>query len=108
MTVHEEIVATLSDLAIPLRFQHYSGTQTPYLTFFTYLEQGELYADDGEQTTGVYVQLDLWSEGDYTDLVNQVHERMREAGFLRRSFNDLYETSTNLHHKVMRYFKEVG
>ena len=108
MTVHEEIMAALSDLGIPLRFQHYSGTELPYLTFFTYLEQGEQYYDDEEGITGAYLQLDLWSQGDYAALVDQIHQRMTAAGFLRRSFNDLYEQSTQLHHKVMRYVKEVG
>lgn len=108
MSVNTKVMETLSDLGIPVRFQHYSGTESPYLTFFNYLETGELHADDEEQLTGVYIQLDLWSEGDYADLVSQIHQRMRSAGFLRRSFNDLYEPNTNLHHKVMRYYKEVG
>ena len=106
--MNETVMETLSDLGIPVRFQHYSGTETPYLTFFNYLESGQLHADDEEKLTGIYIQLDLWSEGDYTDLVSQIHNRMTNAGFLRRNFNDLYEQNTNLHHKVMRYYKEVG
>ena len=108
MSVNTKVMEALSDLGIPVRFQHYSGEEKPYITFFNYLESGELFADDEEQLTGVYTQLDLWSEGDYADLVSQIHQRMRSAGFLRRSFSDLYETNTNLHHKVMRYYKEVG
>ena len=108
MSVNARVMEALSDLGIPIRFQHYSGQEKPYLTFFNYLESGELYADDDEMTTGYYTQLDLWSEGDYAELVEQIHTRMTEAGFFRRSFSDLYEQNTNLHHKVMRYYKEVG
>ena len=108
MSVNARVMEALSDLGIPIRFQHYSGQEKPYLTFFNYLESGELYADDDEMITGYYTQLDLWSEGDYAELVEQIHTRMTGAGFLRRSFSDLYEQNTNLHHKVMRYYKEVG
>ncbi len=108
MSGNTGVMGALSDLGIPVRFQHYSGEEKPYVTFFNYLESGELFADDQEKITGYYTQLDLWSEGDYTDLVSQIHQRMTEAGFLRRSFSDLYEQNTNLHHKVMRYYKEVG
>lgn len=108
MNVNTKITEILSDMGIPVRFQHYSGQEKPYLTFFNYLENGELYADDEEKITGYYIQLDLWSESDYADLVSLIHQRMIEAGFLRRSFSDLYEQNINLHHKVMRYYKEVG
>jgi len=44
MSVNARVMEALSDLGIPVRFQHYSGQEKPYLTFFNYLESGELYA----------------------------------------------------------------
>jgi NADPH-dependent glutamate synthase beta subunit-like oxidoreductase len=53
------------------------------------------------------VQVDVWSKGNYTDLVNAVHEKMLAAGFIKQNFYDLYEDDLKIYHKAMRFFKEV-
>lgn len=107
MSINKEVMAALSSLEIPVAFQTYSGGDFPYLTFFTYLEQGQLHSDDRELVTGYYLQLDLWSKQDYTALVETICQQMEQAGFVRQNFYDLYETDLQVYHKVMRYYKEV-
>ena len=107
MSINQEVLTALEDIGVPVRFQTYTGTAHPYITFFTYLDKPEQHADDRELTTGYYVQVDVWSKGDYTALVKTVHERMLTAGFSKLNFYDLYEDDVKTYHKVMRFFKEV-
>ena len=102
-----EILAALKDIGVPVRFQSYGGKEESYITFFTYLDKPELHSDDGELITGNYIQIDVWSKKDYTDLVGGVHQNMIEAGFRKLNFYDLYEDELKVYHKVMRFLKEV-
>ena len=99
------IIDTLKNIGVPVTFQTYSGTATTYITFFNYLENIESYADDEETSTGNYIQIDIWSKGDYTTLVNSVLEALRQAEFQRTYVTEFYENDTKLYHKVIRVFK---
>ena len=107
MSINQDVMEALKDTGVPVSFQTYTGTADAYITFFTYLDKPEQHADDKETITGHYVQVDVWSKGDYTDLVNAVHKRMLVAGFIKQSFYDLYEQDLKIYHKAMRFFKEV-
>ena len=107
MSVNGEVIAALNGIGAPVQFQHYSGDDDPYITFFTYLDKPEQHADDRETITGYYVQVDIWSKGDYTVLVKTVHQRMIDVGYRKQNFYDLYEEDLKIYHKVMRFFKEV-
>ena len=107
MSINQAVMTALKGLGVPVRFQTYTGTADSYITFFTYLEKPEQHADDEERITGYYVQIDVWSKGDNTDLVNAVHEKMMAAGFTKQNFYDLYESDLGIYHKAMRFIKEV-
>ena len=107
MNINQKVMAALQKIGVPVRFQTYTGTADTYITFFTYLDKPEGYADDVEYVNGYYVQVDVWSKGNYTDLVNAVHEKMLAAGFIKQNFYDLYEDDLKIYHKAMRFFKEV-
>ena len=107
MSINKEVLSALKDIQVPVRFQTYTGNEETYITFFTYLDRPEQHADDGEIVTGYYVQIDIWSKGDYTNLSKEVHQSMLAANFTKLNFYDLYESDTRVYHKVMRFFKEV-
>lgn len=107
MSINKDILTALKDIEVPVSFQRYSGEADTYITFFTYLDMPEQHADDGELITGHYVQIDVWSKTDYTDLVETIHQKMLDAGFMKLNFYDLYEQDSNIYHKAMRFFKEV-
>ncbi len=107
MSINQEVITALKDIGVPVSFQTYTGAADTYITFFTYLDKPEQHADDKETIAGHYVQIDVWSKKDYTDLVKAVHEKMLDAGFTKQSFYDLYEDDVKIYHKAMRFFKEV-
>lgn len=97
------VLDSLNPLGVPVAFHEYSGQATTYISFFFYNETPKLNADDTEKVTGYYVQVDVWSKGDYTDLVNQVKNAMTAAGFRKTTAADMYEKDTELYHKALRF-----
>ena len=69
-----------------------------------YLESGEGYEDDEETLTAHYIQVDVWSKVDYTDLVKEVKRFLINAGFTRLNEIDLYEEDTKIYHKGLKFF----
>lgn len=105
--INNLIINTLNPLKIPVSFQKYSGKENTYITFFNYLEQGEQYADNEEKVTGYYIQVDLWSKKDYTQIVKDIENNMKAAGFVRTSAADLFEEDSKIYHKAMRFFINI-
>jgi len=103
MNINKLIKDSLEAISVPTSFQTYSGTATTYITYFCYNEQGELFAENQEIVTGFYVQVDVWSKADYTELAGQVQTAMIAAGFKRTTGADLYERDTKIFHKAMRF-----
>lgn len=95
---------TLKPLNIPVSFQRYTGKADTYITFHDYLTTGEEYEDDNESLTGHYIQLDIWSKTDYTDLVKQVKRLLLNIGFKRLNEIDLYEEDTKIYHKGLKFY----
>ncbi|MBU3100664.1 MULTISPECIES: hypothetical protein [Clostridium] len=102
--INEIIIDSLKALNVPLSFQKYSGKAETYVTFHEYLETGEEYEEDEESLTAHYIQVDVWSKGDYTDLVRKVKNPLIAAGFKRINEVDLYEEDTKIYHKGLKFY----
>jgi hypothetical protein len=107
MNINKEIIEALNDIEIPVSFQTSKNGKYPYITFFTYLDRGTLHSDDKETITGYFIQIDIWSKSDYTQIAKVVHQGMLTANFIKQRYYDLYESDTKVYHKVMRFLKEV-
>jgi len=97
----------LSDILQPTGISvtklRYSGNDTTYITYFNYNEQGEAFAEDIEIATSYYIQVDIWTKDDFTDLYNQALSLMTQAGYYRTYAYELYESDTQLKHKIVRF-----
>ncbi|RQN12489.1 hypothetical protein EHW71_02415 [Clostridium butyricum] len=107
--INKLIIDTLKPIKIPIAFQKYSDKSENYITFHEYLAAGEEYEDDEETFTAHYIQVDVWSKADYTDVVKNIKELMLKAGFKRLNEIDLYEEDTKIYHKGLKfYYLEEG
>ncbi|MFD2681214.1 hypothetical protein [Bacillus seohaeanensis] len=111
MSLNSLIISTLNSLA-PVAFQKYKGSEDTYITFFEYNQGAAVSADDDETVTRHSIQVDVWSKGDYTDLVKEVKAKMKQVGFTKNYETELYEEEAEdviIYHKVLRfyYFKEA-
>lgn len=84
-------------------FLHASNPKTPYVEYEIYDEFGEEWAENIEVATSYYVQVDIFSYEDYTEIENKVKEKMISADFQRTMAADMYEEDTKLYHKAMRF-----
>ncbi|HFK2719185.1 TPA: hypothetical protein ACG1DY_005037 [Escherichia coli] len=106
MSLNALIINTLNPLGFPVRFLELfkkDGSPDTYITFFEYNQNGNLHADDHEIRSNHYIQVDLFSKEDYTDIVKQVKELLKTVGFTRTFETELFETETEYYHKVIRF-----
>ncbi|ABQ23660.1 hypothetical protein [Clostridium kluyveri] len=82
---------------------NYAGTADPYIVWFIYNENGEAFAENVEIETGYYIQVDIYTKGDFTSLYKQVLELMTAAGYYRTFTTETYEADTKLNHKIIRF-----
>ena len=77
----------------------------PYLEYEVISDKGDFYFENKEQYRYYLVQVDLFSDKqNYYELSRRVKECMINAGFTQDSNNpELYEDSTRLFHKVLRF-----
>lgn len=97
----------LKDLGVPVLWNVRPST-FPSVTYFFYNEYGQEFGDGEEIGTNYSLQVDVWSKGDYSLLVEQIKTKLKESGFYRISANDLYEDDVKVYHKALRfnYLKE--
>lgn len=82
--------------------------QPPYIEYEIYDENGEEWAEGKEIATNYYLQVDIFSKGDYSAIEEKIKEKMINAGFGRSSGADLYEPKPiDLYHKAMRFIITV-
>jgi hypothetical protein len=98
------VMDALKPLNVPVAFQKYSGKAECCITFHEYMASGEKYEEDEETLTGHYIQVDIWSKSDYTELVGKTRDTLTRAGFKRLNEIDLYEDDTKIYHKGMKFF----
>lgn len=90
-----------------VHFIHALKPIAPYIEYLIYDENGEEWAENKEIATSYYVQVDIFSKTDYTDLENKIKEKMESAGFDRTSSADLFEQDTQYFHKALRFLIEI-
>ena len=103
--MNKQIIDALKNLSVPVSFQTYSGSATTYITFSKYLENVESHADNKETSISSYIQVNVFSKGDYTTLVNSVLDALKQAEFRRTYVTEMYESDTKIFHKVIRITK---
>lgn len=67
-------------------------------------------ADCGEYLAELTYTVDIWSEAPEinADIAAEADRRMADIGFMRTYSADVFETSTRLHHRVMRFRAVAG
>ncbi|MEQ7806161.1 hypothetical protein [Priestia aryabhattai] len=106
MSIYSVVMSTLKPLAIPTFPITKRGDHETYITFFLYDETAAFIADDTEQKTAYYVQVDVWTKDAlvFTELYEKVKQALIDAGFIKRGVSpDLYEDDTQIYHKGLRF-----
>lgn len=101
------VSSTLEPLGIPVIFQAYPTGATPpseYVTFLEYTSNPSLEAADEEIETERLIQVNVWSKGNYHQLVEDIRKKLEQAGFQRTTEFDAPYTDGDSHfNKVLRF-----
>jgi hypothetical protein len=94
---------TLKPLGVPVSFANYNQTADTYIVFLEYNQSPWLSADDEEMFTKHFYQVDVFSSGNYLQLVKDVKRLMKQAGFGRMFESETYEPEMKKFRKILRF-----
>ena len=98
---NEKILNLTGDKKV--HFLHANNPEVPYIEYEILRESGGSYSEGKETFTNYLVQVDIFSQNDYSDLEREIKIAMLNAGYTRDQARDLYEKETKLKHKAMRF-----
>lgn len=106
-TINSRIETALASIGCPVGFQQLDDaayvTTFPSITYFSYLDQPEGWAEDMATEHGYYVQVDVWSKTNHMTLATSVIAAMRAADFGYLEGRDLLEADGTVYHKPLRF-----
>lgn len=103
MNLNKLIIDTLNPLGVPVAFANYNQTADTYIVFIEYNQVPQLNADDNELITKYLFQVDIFSRTNYLQLVKDVKEQMKKAGFIRLLEFETYEDEMQMYRKTFRF-----
>lgn len=91
-------------VSIPVKFMKYKGKQTTYVTYME-TDLDNSFSGDNEILGYVsYYDFDIYSKGNYFNIVKQIKKIMKDNGFMwqpNRTSQDMYEDDTGYFHKTL-------
>lgn len=106
---NEEIETLLSGLGVPVAFMFYDGNAESYITYMQLDKDNVLAGDDEVLGCVQYYDFDVYSKGNYFNVISNLINIMTAAGWTyqpSRDSPDLYERDTKFYHKTICLAKE--
>ena len=91
---------------IPVAFLHYTGKETTYVTYMQTDADNSFSGDDELLGYVDYYDFDVYSKGNYLNVIESIKQIMKENGFVwqpSRTSEDMYEDETGLYHKTLSF-----
>ena len=97
---------TVDGVGIPVEYLRYRGNEDTYVTYHPQDIDNSLTADDELQGYVYYYDFDVYSKGNYLNVVKSVIEKLENNGFVwqpSRSRPDTFEDDTELYHRTLNF-----
>ena len=97
---------SVGGISIPVCFMYYYGHGEPYVTYQQVDADSSLSGDDTLLAYADYYDFDVYSKGNFFEIIEAVKERLLNAGFFfepSRCSEDMYETDTGYFHKTLNF-----
>jgi hypothetical protein len=108
VSLNKLIKDTLRPLGVPVSFAKYNNVSDTYIVFLEYNQASMLSADDQEQSTKHFFQVDVFSNGNYKELVSNVKSAMKQSGFGRMFESETYDEDMQKYRKILRFAFVTG
>ena len=95
---------TVNGVMIPVSFLRYQGKSTTYITYMETDKDNALGGDNEILNYVDYYDFDIYSKGNYLEIVKEVKKIMKQNGFTwqpSRDSQDMYEDDTGYYHKTL-------
>lgn len=104
---------TVDGKEIPVSFLQYNGHETTYVTYMEMTIDNSLSGDDDLIGYVDYYDFDIYSKGNYTNIIEKIKQLMKDNDFIwqpSRTSHDMYEVDTGYYHKTLCFatYKEVN
>lgn len=97
---------TVDGIIIPVKFLFYEGHEDVYITYQQINADNSLSGDDDLIGFIDYYDFDIYSKGNYSNIVKAVKNLLKQNGFIwqpSRSSPDFYEADTGYYHKTLNF-----
>ncbi len=97
---------TVNGQSVPVVFLFYEGHGEPYVTYQQTDANGSLSGDDGLIGYVDYYDFDVYSKGNYTEIIEQIKTLLTANNFVwqpSRTSQDFYEVDTGYYHKTLSF-----
>ena len=110
--MNEEIKNILANLvvdsqAIDVAHLKYEGKKDTYIVWTMLPEEPLLAYDDELEYSLTQVDIDIYSKGNYLNILNEIKNRMKNNGWTwTEDSEEMYEEDTKLYHRTSTFEKE--
>lgn len=92
---------------IPVAHLRYKGTSKKFVTWTITNEVPVLSANDEDLCSICSVDVDVYSDGNYLDIVKEIKRKMKNNDWVwTEDSSEMYEEDTQLYHKTISFEKE--
>ena len=94
----------VNGVEIPVSFMRYKGNSTTFITYQELQIDTPFYADNELQNYVDYYDFDIYSKGNYLEIIESVKDLLKTNGFIWQpsmTSEDLYEDDTGYYHKTL-------
>ena len=90
---------------IPIAYSQYFGKEDAYITYYTWMEKPYLFADDNNQSEYCHFTVDVWSKGNFKNIVESVKQKLKENGCVWTDCAaEMYDPETDLFHVPIDFY----
>ena len=88
-------------------FLNYSGESDTYLTYYTWLDEPDNFYDDEHHAEIAYGTIDIFSKGNFKDILKGVKNKLKENGFTWTDNGpENFEKDTGYYHVPVNFCTE--
>lgn len=97
----------VNGLSVPVEHITYTGTSKTYVTWTLLSEVPSLSGNDEDLYSVVPVDIDVYSDGNYLDIIKEIKKLMKNNEWLWvEDSQEMYERDTELYHRTLTFEKE--
>lgn len=98
---------TIKGEIIPIAHLRYKGDSKRFITWTLLGEVPSLSADDEPLFSVCSIDIDIFSDGNYLDMIKEVKKKMKDSDWVWTGDSaEMYEEDTGLYHKTCSFEKE--